>query len=110
MTASSVSVAAWRPRSRHTSSAWKRKRRCARASKGIGRAITPTALWAQVKFGADDRTPEIRVRTEGREGLIRGLAIVRRGLQRIGGECGVESRAEGGSASWIDVPKEPRAS
>ena len=39
-----------------------------------------------------------------------GLAIVRRGLQRIGGACGVEARAEGGSAFWIAVPKEERTS
>lgn len=108
--------------------------------------VVANLLSNAVKFVADDRTPEIRIRTEEREGWIRlwvedngvgvpegqeerifgmferladsgnrpgtgiGLAIVRRGLQRIGGECGVERRAEGGSAFWIDVPSEPRTS
>ena len=35
-----------------------------------------------------------------------GLAIVRRGLERIGGAAGVERR-ESGSAFWIEVPHEP---
>ncbi len=34
-----------------------------------------------------------------------GLAIVRRGMQRIGGSAGVEHRDEGGSAFWIELPK-----
>lgn len=34
-----------------------------------------------------------------------GLAIVRRGMQRIGGSAGVERRAGGGSAFWIELPK-----
>jgi signal transduction histidine kinase len=108
--------------------------------------VVANLLSNAVKFVADDRTPEIRIRTEERAGLIRlwvedngvgipkgqeervfgmferlaesgnrpgtgiGLAIVRRGLQRIGGECGVERRPEGGSAFWIDVPKEPHTS
>jgi PAS domain S-box-containing protein len=37
-----------------------------------------------------------------------GLAIVRRGMERIGGHCGVERRAEGGSAFWIEVQRERR--
>jgi PAS domain S-box-containing protein len=37
-----------------------------------------------------------------------GLAIVRRGMERIGGRCGVEGRAEGGSAFWIEAQKERR--
>ena len=108
--------------------------------------VVANLLSNAVKFVADDRTPEIRIRTEEREGSIRlwvedngvgvpegqeerifgmferlaesghtpgtgiGLAIVRRGLQRIGGACGVERRVEGGSAFWIDVPKEERTS
>ncbi len=108
--------------------------------------VVANLLSNAVKFVADDRTPDIRIRTEEREGSIRlwvddngvgipegqeervfgmferltesgnrpgtgiGLAIVRRGLQRIGGYCGVERRAEGGSAFWIDVPKESRTS
>ena len=108
--------------------------------------VVANLLSNAVKFVADDRTPDIRIRTEEREGSIRlwvddngvgipegqeervfgmferltesgnrpgtgiGLAIVRRGLQRIGGYCGVERRAEGGSAFWIAVPKESRTS
>ncbi len=37
-----------------------------------------------------------------------GLAIVRRGMQRMGGQCGVERRPEGGSAFWIETLKERR--
>ena len=33
-----------------------------------------------------------------------GLAVVRRGVQRIGGSCGVEPLSDGGSAFWIEVP------
>ncbi len=108
--------------------------------------VVANLLSNAVKFVPEDRTPDIRVRTEEREDSIRlwvedngvgvpegqeerifgmferliesgdrpgtgiGLAIVRRGLQHIGGECGVERRAEGGSAFWIDVPKAPLTS
>lgn len=107
--------------------------------------VVANLLANAVKFVPDDQTPEIRIRSEEREGTIRlwvedngvgvpegheerifrvferltetedrpgtgiGLAIVRRGLQRIGGKCGVEPRPEGGSAFWIDVPRERRA-
>lgn len=37
-----------------------------------------------------------------------GLAIVRRGMERIGGRCGVEPAPEGGSSFWIEAPKERR--
>lgn len=37
-----------------------------------------------------------------------GLAIARRGMERIGGQCGVERLPDGGSAFWIDVLKERR--
>lgn len=37
-----------------------------------------------------------------------GLAIVRRGMQRINGSCGVERLADGGSAFWIEAMKERR--
>lgn len=37
-----------------------------------------------------------------------GLAIVRRGMERIGGRCGVERLPKGGSAFWIEVLKERR--
>ncbi len=36
-----------------------------------------------------------------------GLAIVRRGMQRIGGSCGVTSVPGEGSAFWIELPEEP---
>ncbi len=35
-----------------------------------------------------------------------GLAIVRRGMQRIGGTVGVESNKGEGSRFWLDLPKE----
>lgn len=35
-----------------------------------------------------------------------GLAIVRRGVQRIGGSCGVENRPEGGARFWVRIPRE----
>ncbi len=38
-----------------------------------------------------------------------GLAVVRRGMQRIGGDCGVEPRQPHGSAFWIEAPTEGRA-
>ena len=38
-----------------------------------------------------------------------GLAIVRRGVQRVGGSCGVENRPEGGAAFWIQIPRERQA-
>jgi signal transduction histidine kinase len=34
-----------------------------------------------------------------------GLAIVRKGLERMGGHAGVESQAGEGSRFWIDLPK-----
>ncbi|MBA3875461.1 MAG: hypothetical protein C0498_00760 [Anaerolinea sp.] len=34
-----------------------------------------------------------------------GLAVVRRGLERMGGTCGVESGSGGGSRFWIELPK-----
>lgn len=34
-----------------------------------------------------------------------GLAIVRKGVERMGGEIGVESQANGGSRFWIELPK-----
>ena len=44
-----------------------------------------------------------------RPGTGIGLAIVRRGMERIGGECGVERRSVG-SAFWVDIPRETRRS
>ncbi|MDP8965807.1 MAG: ATP-binding protein [Cyanobacteriota bacterium] len=39
-----------------------------------------------------------------------GLAIVRRGLERMGGRVGVQSQAGEGSRFWIDLPKVPEIS
>ena len=44
----------------------------------------------------------------GRPGTGIGLAIVRRGVQRVGGTCGVQPRPGGGSAFWFEVPRERR--
>jgi signal transduction histidine kinase len=99
-----------------------------------------------MKFTAEGRAPEVRVRFEERGERIRmwvddngigipegqeerifrvferlaeggdhpgtgiGLAIVRRGMQRIGGTCGVERGPEGGSAFWIEMVMERRKS
>ncbi|HET7225181.1 MAG TPA: PAS domain-containing sensor histidine kinase [Candidatus Eisenbacteria bacterium] len=38
-----------------------------------------------------------------------GLALVRRAVDRMGGEVGIESTGEGGSAFWIELPAEPCA-
>ena len=62
--------------------------------------------------GQDERIFRVFERlTEGsaHPGTGIGLAIVRRGMQRIGGTCGVERLPEGGSAFWIEVPKEKRS-
>ena len=34
-----------------------------------------------------------------------GLAIVRKGVERMGGGVGIESQANGGSRFWIELPK-----
>ncbi|MGC9524333.1 MAG: PAS domain S-box protein [Limnospira sp.] len=36
-----------------------------------------------------------------------GLAIVRRGIERLGGRCGVESNLDEGSKFWIELPTSP---
>lgn len=97
-----------------------------------------------IKFVPEERTPEVTIRTEDRETIVRiwvedngvgvpegqeerifrvferlsegshvpgtgiGLAIVRRALEKIGGEAGVEQRSVG-SGFWIDLPKAPRS-
>lgn len=41
-----------------------------------------------------------------RQGTGIGLAIVRRGMERMGGRAGVERRRDGpGSAFWVEIPK-----
>lgn len=36
-----------------------------------------------------------------------GLALVRKGVERLGGRVGVESQRDRGSRFWIELPKEP---
>ncbi|HEY9607343.1 MAG TPA: ATP-binding protein, partial [Allocoleopsis sp.] len=36
-----------------------------------------------------------------------GLAIVRKGVERMGGQAGVESQLDRGSRFWIELPKVP---
>jgi signal transduction histidine kinase len=36
-----------------------------------------------------------------------GLAIVRRGVERMGGRVGVESIPGNGSRFWIEMPRDP---
>jgi signal transduction histidine kinase len=50
------------------------------------------------------RTFERLTQTQSRPGTGIGLAIVRRGMERIGGSAGVEARSGGGSRFWIRVP------
>lgn len=61
----------------------------------------------------DDRTERIfgvfeRLSGPGdapaREGTGIGLAIVRRGVERLGGRVGVDAAAEGGSVFWFELP------
>ena len=74
---------------------------------------TRIRLWVEdngigVPEGQEDRIFRVFERlSEGTDhpGTGIGLAIVRRGLQRIGGDCGVERLPDGGSGFWIDVPK-----
>jgi signal transduction histidine kinase len=63
---------------------------------GIG--ITPENH--QKIFGVFERIP-----TPGNyEGTGIGLAIVARAVQRMNGSCGVESKQDGGSRFWIELP------
>ena len=38
-----------------------------------------------------------------------GLAIVRRGVERLGGQVGVDSTPGAGSRFWIELPKDPES-
>lgn len=44
---------------------------------------------------------------EPRPGTGIGLAVVRRGMERLGGQVGVEPRQPHGSAFWLDLPLVP---
>lgn len=52
------------------------------------------------------RTFERLTQSEHHEGTGIGLAIVRRGMERIGGVAGVEPAPEIGSRFWLDIPRE----
>jgi signal transduction histidine kinase len=54
-------------------------------------------------FGVFERLPD----QASVPGTGIGLAIVRRGMERLGGTAGVERR-DGGSAFWIEIPTAPR--
>ncbi|HEY6852795.1 MAG TPA: HAMP domain-containing sensor histidine kinase, partial [Gemmatimonadales bacterium] len=101
--------------------------------------VLTNLLGNAIKFVAPDRTPEVRVRAEQRNGRVRvwvedngigiapehherifrvferlnpadefpgtgiGLAIVRKGVERMGGRVGVESQPGQGSRFWIEL-------
>jgi signal transduction histidine kinase len=44
-------------------------------------------------------------RLEAYPGTGIGLAIVRKGAERLGGRCGVESAVGGGSRFWVELPR-----
>jgi len=50
------------------------------------------------------RTFERGLESQSQPGTGIGLAIVRKGMERIGGSVGVESRPGSGSAFWLDIP------
>ncbi len=56
------------------------------------------------------RVFERLAQSDDRPGTGIGLAIARRGMERIGGSCGVERLPDGGSAFWIEAQKERRKS
>ena len=98
------------------------------AVKFVARGITP-----QVKVSTEDRGERVRLWVEDNgigipaeahdrifaiferlhsgleyEGSGVGLAIVKRAVQRMGGEVGVESASGQGSRFWVDLPKPAR--
>ncbi len=42
--------------------------------------------------------------SQGREGTGMGLALVKQGVQRLGGQVGVESQLGAGSRFWVELP------
>lgn len=82
-----------------------------RAEEG-GRAVR---VWVEdngvgIPPGMEERIFQVFERLEQgdeRPGTGIGLAIVRRGIQRMGGSCGVEPRRDG-AAFWIRLPRERR--
>ena len=55
-------------------------------------------------FGIFERVGNLKVH----EGTGIGLAIVARGVDRMGGQCGVESKLGAGSRFWIRLPAAPQ--
>ena len=47
------------------------------------------------------------ITTDNYEGTGIGLAIVARAMQRMGGDCGVESEPGKGSSFWVELPAAP---
>jgi PAS domain S-box-containing protein len=94
--------------------------------------FVPPGVRAQVKVHAEDHGPRTRIvvedngigiQVESPEALFQlferphrssdsggsgiGLAIVRRGVERMGGRVGVESIPGNGSRFWIEMPRDP---
>ncbi|MEQ8330470.1 MAG: ATP-binding protein [Longimicrobiales bacterium] len=77
---------------------------------------TQVRLWVEdngigVPRGQEERIFRVFERLadgDVRPGTGIGLAIVRRGIQRIGGQCGVQPRPDRGSAFWIQLPREKK--
>lgn len=77
---------------------------------------TQVRLWVEdngigVPRGQEERIFRVFERLadgDARPGTGIGLAIVRRGIQRIGGQCGVQPRPDRGSAFWIQLPREKK--
>lgn len=75
-------------------------------------------LWVEdngvgIPEGQDERIFRVFERLEhggDQPGTGIGLAIVRRGMERVGGRCGVQRLPEEGSAFWIEALKERRKS